>query len=1163
MLRAFEPDGRLRHVEWFATDRAEQALARFDELTAPLAPARRVRANAATAHAARMDAAVAARDLDAFLALLADDAQAVHHQTGTLYAEREARRAYEIMLANESLAFSHEPLATLGDTLALCRGNLSIGVSQAEDLPFGASNMDSLVLMEVDASGRRRATEFFALDKLADALCRLYERHAELLPEGPERARAAATARSVATLMKLPDDRYGSALSPTVELADHRMLGTWSARGAEAMLRGIRALAELSADMSVRVDEVFGLDPRGYLVLWTTSGTDRTGGGAYERPFLMLCVFGSDGLLARCENFDTDDIREALARFDELTAEAPVPRFANAASRALDRLGELWCRRSVGDVAALLAPDFRNADRRAILASELDRDAFLASYGPLLEQPTRIESKNDLLATRGERLALARVLDRGHPEVGRDGPGPFEIEFLQILEVDAAGRIERSIVFDPSDLDAAYAELDRRYADGEGAPHAALLAHWAAFRAANNARDWDTARRLLPDALHMQSHRRLANSGMRLGRDAFIEGLSWGDRGDVRVRATLRRDHLRLSASAAFEIVTLLGDLDGGAFEQEFVLVFAHDGSRLRSCEAFDLEELDAALAHSEALSREPAAVAQIETAVTRAEAALKRAWEARDWEAIGALTPADFRSIDRRPLMHLELDRDAILGGIRPLFERGVTRSSELLATRGEHLALYRVRFQGSDELAGPSEVEFVQVIETDANGSRLVGIAFAPGDLDAAYAELDERYHAGEAAPYASVAAGMREFSRAFAARDWDALAARCAREIVVHDHRLLGWESLHGPAAYVGALQALVELAPDTRLRLDHVAMAERGYLVLTVWVGTREGGAFEEPSLMVAELDDAMRIRRFDWYDLERQGEARARFAEVAASAARDPLRIPPNAAMRVLDRWSEAAIARDWDTLERLFAPDFGYEDRRRGIQDSGDLAKMLASIRVALEAGARATHEVLATAGDRLAMTRGRFTISDGETVVAEIDVLQINELDAAGRVVAAVTFDPDDRRAASIEMLDRWFRSDEAPRAAATGLAPMRALFDHDVEPLAASLPDDFFVDDHRRFGMGRVEGAGAFIQSFAALFEQSADLVIEGLYTVATSEHAILDMAHMVGTLDASGGDFESVYLRLLIFRGDRLAALELFEAEDLDAARARFEALRGDPA
>ena len=57
------------------------------------------------------------------------------------------------------------------------------------------------------------------------------------------------------------------------------------------------------------------------------------------------------------------------------------------------------------------------------------------------------------------------------------------------------------------------------------------------------------------------------------------------------------------------------------------------------------------------------------------------------------------------------------------------------------------------------------------------------------------------------------MREFTRAFAERDWDALAARCAPDLVVHDHRLLGWGTLHGPAAYLEALRSLVELAPDT--------------------------------------------------------------------------------------------------------------------------------------------------------------------------------------------------------------------------------------------------------------------------------------------------------------------------------------------------------------
>ena len=51
---------------------------------------------------------------------------------------------------------------------------------------------------------------------------------------------------------------------------------------------------------------------------------------------------------------------------------------------------------------------------------------------------------------------------------------------------------------------------------------------------------------------------------------------------------------------------------------------------------------------------------------------------------------------------------------------------------------------------------------------------------------------------------------------------------------------------------------------------------------------------------------------------------------------------------------------------------------------------------------------------------------------------------------------------------------------------------------------------------------------------------------------------MAHGFGTLVESGGQVESVYVRLALFRGDRIVGMESFEPEDLDVARARFEEL-----
>jgi hypothetical protein len=54
----------------------------------------------------------------------------------------------------------------------------------------------------------------------------------------------------------------------------------------------------------------------------------------------------------------------------------------------------------------------------------------------------------------------------------------------------------------------------------------------------------------------------------------------------------------------------------------------------------------------------------------------------------------------------------------------------------------------------------------------------------------------------------------------------------------------------------------------------------------WVGTRDGGAFEDPSMIVAEIDAAHRIRRFDQYSVDQLDEARARFAAIASGRAPD-------------------------------------------------------------------------------------------------------------------------------------------------------------------------------------------------------------------------------------------------------------------------------------
>src|SRR5262249_37410924 len=339
---------------------------------------------------------------------------------------------------------------------------------------IGGYEMERFQVSEVDAQGRRRRHEDFALDHLGDAVVRLYERYAELLPEGPERARAAAAARAVAAMPGSVElDRLAGAYAPAMEVVDHRILGTWSGRGAEGHLRHWRCGLEL-ADCPIRFDDVLGLRTDALVCRTTSSGTDRAGGGAFEGEMLTLWAFGADGRWTRVEVFDGDHETEALARFDELgqsSAEPPptasrAARIENAATRLLDRFVAAWAAHDWERVAAGHTPDFRGVDRRRMIRLELDRGEWVETLRFYFELRTS-RFTPQLLAARGDRLALVRWRFEGS---GSD-IGASEIEFLEILEVDDHGGAVGAVICDPDDLDAAYVELDARYAAGEAAPY--------------------------------------------------------------------------------------------------------------------------------------------------------------------------------------------------------------------------------------------------------------------------------------------------------------------------------------------------------------------------------------------------------------------------------------------------------------------------------------------------------------------------------------------------------------------------------------------------------------------------------------------------------------------------------------------------------------------
>ena len=1032
-------------IEHFDIDSVDTARARSGQPPSPPEPqsGRAARENLATVNARRMDAAAAVRDLAAFLATMAEGAHAVHHPTHTSYHERDLRLGYERLLTTEGLRFAHEPLVTLGERLALCRAHTSFtGVDLNENVRFGAADMGGINLLEVDERGLRTRTEFFADERLDEAIARLYERYAELLPDGDEKARAAMIARAIAVVLPTDLDAIAAVIAPDIEFIDHRVLGLGSARGAERYLRGLRSLVEVTAERSAHLERILAATPQALLLHRRTSGTERNEGGAVEYRFLMLWAFGADGRLTRVEMFDPESEAAALARFDALPGEQPpgepeATRIPNAATRAVDRFERCWRARDWDGVVATFAPMHVMDDRRALFRMKVAGDDFFANERFLFAMPSS-RWRSELIATRGERLALLRVRFTATVDNG----GTAAVEMLDLIEVDAAGRRGALVVFAPDDLDAAYAELAARDAASEAA-----------------------------------------------------------------------RDRRAALTSASTTLVS-------------------------RS---------------------DPLAALTKPNAATAAMDRVQAAFAARDWSAMRAACAADAKIEDRRRHVLVSGDVDWWVADAQRSYALtdNVRYERQLVATAGDRVCVERTLWRGGSSDAA-IEIEYLRLIEVDAAGHIVAVVGFDLDDWHAANREAWARWFATDRRAAAALQP-MAAFVEAWNVHDLDRMRQMVADDFAMEDHRRLLQRRSNGPEEFLAGLAEMWQLVPDVQIDRALNALAIESYGSVTIGrdVGTfPDGGPFERPRVVVSTVAHG-RLTRIEFYEVEDVDAALKRFAELRP----DPLHIPPNAATRAVDRWQQAFEAGDVNALRTLWAPTMVFDDRRGTALTVGDRDMLMASTELLIAWHTRAMRTRLATMGERLALERIRwFGTANG--VRFEADSLVFTEVDQQGRIIASISFDVGNRRAAAVEMMDRYFHSDEARWTPPSMVEFTRAVAAHDVARMRAALPDDYYFHDHRRTGVGHIGNADDYVASMVAVFEQSADMVTDTLYHVAVDRHGTLTVGRMFGTL-ADGGDFESVFVRLNLYRDGRIVGVELFEVEDLEVARARFEELRPPPA
>ncbi len=183
------------------------------------------------------------------------------------------------------------------------------------------------------------------------------------------------------------------------------------------------------------------------------------------------------------------------------------------------------------------------------------------------------------------------------------------------------------------------------------------------------------------------------------------------------------------------------------------------DGDLINRGEIFDEADLDAALARFDELN---AQTRRLENAASRAVERFQACFAARDWDSMAEMVAEDMCNDDRRPVINagLRRGRDAEIANVRALADLGVTKTElAVIATRGERLTLGRFLLSGRDKLPEAFQTEVLGVIEIDADNRIAARVWFELNDINAAFEELDARYSAGEAAPYAqtwSVIAG-----------------------------------------------------------------------------------------------------------------------------------------------------------------------------------------------------------------------------------------------------------------------------------------------------------------------------------------------------------------------------------------------------------------------
>jgi hypothetical protein len=270
-----------------------------------------------------------------------------------------------------------------------------------------------------------------------------------------------------------------------------------------------------------------------------------------------------------------------------------------------------------------------------------------------------------------------------------------------------------------------------------------------------------------------------------------------------------------------------------------------------------------------------------LENAATRIWARLADAFNRRDLDGVLAAS-ADAGYEDRRKGLGDAVDGPGRRKAVLAVFE--MARSSwrmeaEPIAIRGARLSLTRGCYRDVDDPDRPIVVEFLNVVELGDDGRMQDTVSFDPDDINAAFAELTDRWIASGEVVHPEIIKSVQRVNEIINRHDWERVAALSVGATHVN-HRQLSRPGVETVADHMASGRMMESLVPDFWQEIaEIITYSAKGFVGYMVLKGTStDGAAIEIPLIQLAILEGD-HITHVEAFDPDQRGLALARFEEL--------------------------------------------------------------------------------------------------------------------------------------------------------------------------------------------------------------------------------------------------------------------------------------------